>query len=385
MRAFFRTLAYGAVFAGMCFTHPASESADELRTPPLVDLAETWGPDQYSLRIAVDTKHEVAWIDPALVKMSATRVDTGRTWPLTASYVQGSCVCLDIKMQLPQLEPGAYEMTAKLDDGFARGPTGEPIHVTGFTRPGIAAALFYVADTSKFSSANGAQAHGADIVDDPVAIDLMNRYGRRPVWFYGDVRFRTATNSRPCAAHLSAPKAIEITAIHRLKESRVELPLGTRLDRSYYGHVGSNEMIHAPYSFVTHTPLVVDFTAPVDVLEFIFLDGMAVTGDKCSNKGYLYVADRWDFERVFSLKDPHELTQSENHRLVDAMLDHVVTTDMNREMVNFAVGFPSQFGTVDELNSLRVWNYDLRTPDAIQVSFYGNVVVQVIQGLPPVH
>ena len=64
------------------------------------------------------------------------------------------------------------------------------------------------------------------------------------------------------------------------------------------------------------------------------------------------------------------------------MLEHVVTPAMSREMVASAIGYLARFGTVRELNKLPVWDY-YAGPEAVEVSFYGDVATQVIQGEAP--
>jgi hypothetical protein len=128
--------------------------------------------------------------------------------------------------------------------------------------------------------------------------------------------------------------------------------------------------------------MVVHFKVPNDNIAYLPRDGPFSVGDRCQTDAYLYVADGWDFERVFSLEDPRGLPDYGPRRAVGLMLEHVVTPAMSRGMVAFAIGYPARFGTVRELNKRPVWDH-YAGPEAIEVSFYGHVVTQVIQGEVP--
>lgn len=96
---------------------------------------------------------------------------------------------------------------------------------------------------------------------------------------------------------------------------------------------------------------------------------------------YLKVADRWDFERVFSLQDPTSLPEAADPYFRAAMLGHHVVPNMSRRMVAFSIGYPSRFGTIQELNSLALWQWYPKTSRAIDVSFRGDFVSHVEQGM----
>lgn len=273
-----------------------------------------------------------------------------------------SNTCLDVTTRLPPLEPGAYEIAAALDPGFALAADGSLVRVTGFTRPGVVGALFYLSDDG-FGGPLRVHPAGAgmEVVEDRVANELMRVYGHRPVWFYGDVIFRTTSNFYPCKVHLLTTSSVEITAIYRLKNNKVDLALGG--DRS------------AP-TFFTWTPLVVELNTNDDKIEYLQFAGSHRVGDRCFNEKYLYVADRWDFERVFSLKNPVAPFKPADRRgqLISA---HVAMPNMSREMVAFALGFPSRFGTAKELNKLPAWEYG---PGNVRVTFVGDYATEVIYG-----
>lgn len=364
----------------LAFMRPAVQRADEPQFPPRVALNESWGPGQYLLSVWDDTGRVVR-LDASRVHLSLRSMDTQQSWALRASYALDTSVCspparpatntcFDVTTQLPTLEPGAYEIAAALDRGFALTAAGTPVRLMGFTRPGVVGVLFYRSDEHGFGAKLavrpvGAGMLGSEVVDDRVADDLMRTYGHRPVWFYGDVVFQTTSNFYPCEARLITVSAVEITAIYRVKNYRVDVALG---DDPWGAR------------FFTRTPLVVELNTSDDKLDYLQLAGSHRMGDRCFSERYLYVADRWDFERVFSLKNPlAQFSPDPNDRRAQLIAAHVAAPRMTREMVAFALGFPPRFGTVQELNKLPVWEYD-----AGRVTFSGDYAAQVMYGdIPP--
>lgn len=376
--------AIAALIVLLAFMRPAIQRADEPQFPPVVAFSETWGPDQYLLSV-LDFAGRVARLDASHVHLSLRNMETQRSWSLNGSYrldtslcsqpppVRPVHTCLDVTTQLPPLEPGAYEIAAGLDPGFAVTASGAPVHLMGFTRPGVVGVLFYLSDEHNFGAKLavrpvGAGMLGTEVVDDRVAKDLMRTYGHGPVWFYGDVAFRTTSNFYPCEVRLLTVSPLEITGIYRVKNYRVNVALG---DDPSGAH------------FFTRTPLVVELNTDDDKLDYLPLNGSHRIGDRCFSERYLYVADRWDFERVFSLKDP--IAQfSPNDRRAQLISAHVAVPIMTREMVAFALGFPSRFGTVQELNKLPVWEYGAGPSYNVRVTFNGDYAKQVIyRGTPP--
>lgn len=105
-----------------------------------------------------------------------------------------------------------YEIAAVVGDpNFVRRTNGEPVFVTGYTRPREVAQYFYVSD---------------ERVADRTADDLMKQYGNRPLWFYGDVEFYARGDIEDCPAVLRVNTPVRISGIHRLRDNWSKLPLG---------------------------------------------------------------------------------------------------------------------------------------------------------------
>lgn len=89
----------------------------------------------------------------------------------------------------------------------------------------------------------------------------------------------------------------------------------------------------------------------------------------------LMLADPWEIERRFSLRDPRDRPEWPT-RFQSALKQRRVLDGMTHEMVASILGYPAVYGTIAQLDRLSVWNYDAPTPFQSTVYFRGDAVIK---------
>jgi len=94
----------------------------------------------------------------------------------------------------------------------------------------------------------------------------------------------------------------------------------------------------------------------------------------CIHRDFM-LADPWEIERHFSLRDPREHPEWPA-RFQSALKQNTVLPGMTHEMVSSILGYPAAYGTIAQLDRLAVWSYDAPTPFQSTVYFRGDAVIK---------
>jgi len=92
------------------------------------------------------------------------------------------------------------------------------------------------------------------------------------------------------------------------------------------------------------------------------------------------LSDPWELERTFTTASP-EAHRSWTTTVRSAIVDHRIVLGMPRDAVAYVEGYPDSYGTVAEMNRLKVWSYDSPAPFSFSVGFDRNGRVDSYQ--PP--
>ena len=222
------------------------------------------------------------------------------------------------------------------------------------------------------------------LLTEPTVKELKSQYEGKRVWCYGGPGAQCVATEPGMSISLNGrvDVPLRIRHIDRIYMPRVEMAIGNATFIS-----GERES-----AFVTDNPLVVIVDAPVNGLEF---SSLSYVGDKDLEKidavsdprahclGFWNeVSDRWDFEREHSLSSPLKSHPAWPAKMQNAVLNGEVISGMTREMVAWAIGWPSIYGTKNEILNLDDWTYD-NIPFRGHVYFKNDKVVnQVWPRLP---
>jgi hypothetical protein len=152
-----------------------------------------------------------------------------------------------------------------------------------------------------------------------------------------------------------------------LRVVSIARPVGTIADGDYYEKNGA---IVGRYFF------------RVEPLEVVLSTDRAKSGttvagsydDPCPQIRFI-VADSWELDRRVSLRPPIDPTWPRVDR--DAVRNGVPILGMTRAMVVAIWGYPSVYGTINEIDRLNHWNYLQAAPFGHWVDFRGGRVVSV--------
>ncbi len=197
------------------------------------------------------------------------------------------------------------------------------------------------------------------LMTDTTVRELKAHYEGKQVWCYGGPSVQCITTMPGLAMNMtgSAVVPLRIRCIERIYRPRIEMAIG---DATFIG--GERES-----SFVTANPLVVILNSPAKGIDFgglSYVGSNAFEDDVASNPlDYCIglwdiVSDRWDFERRYSLTHPFKTHPKWSAKIRSAVLNGEVVKGMTREMVAWARGWPSIYGTKNELLALDDWAYD---------------------------
>ena len=192
------------------------------------------------------------------------------------------------------------------------------------------------------------------IVDEPTVRQLRARYEGRSVWGYGGIGATALMRTRQATAALGFErlKPARLLRIRRIWQPWVRLPLGSA------GYIGERN-----YTFYAHHPLVVQLQ-PLGKA----VSGAGVGGDALDQLMdapqrhaigfYALCADAWDFERAYSLQNPQTLAKRWSARERRALQTGELAQGLSHEVVAWIWGWPSLYGTKQELTRRNEWVYE---------------------------
>lgn len=203
-----------------------------------------------------------------------------------------------------------------------------------------------------------------ELADDPAVVRLRHRYLNRPVWGYGGLSIRGVGAARGSAT---------ITGIYRKYDYAAQVNLGG---------VSGNDR---PIDFTALNPLIVTFEVPdwrptIPPIPAAMLppglDVAAMNAELNEATPYAILSDEWDFERTYSLVPVTRAHPEWSARTLDYIAHGKVEMGMTKDMIAWMFGFPSAYGTVDEVRKLDTWFYDQAVPFESTVYFRNGAVVK---------
>jgi hypothetical protein len=193
------------------------------------------------------------------------------------------------------------------------------------------------------------------LVDDPAVRRLRNTYVGKPLWTYGRYVFDCRDAGGNGASAQTRDRApLYIGAIYRVAGTFIRLPLGTDDPMSY-----CQGGCHQAYHVFTDEPLFVIMTPDDHTIQIIPPTVMShpwMYRGPCV-RSTAYFADDWAIERVFTLDDPHVVDPEWSPQARKDLLAYQFDSGMTYRMVAFAAGYPSLFGTRDDLEKLISWEW----------------------------
>lgn len=203
------------------------------------------------------------------------------------------------------------------------------------------------------------------LLTEPTVRNLKARYEGKLVWCYGGPGAQCVCTEPGMSISLSGrlDTPLRIRRIERVYRPGTEMAIGRA---TFLG--GERES-----AFVTDNPLIVILEAPANALEFSamwYVGGEDTSGAKdiamevaSDPRAYCLgiwneLSDRWDFEREYSLSGPFGGHSRWPAKMRKAVLNSEVIKGMTREMVAWATGWPSMYGTKDEMLRIDDWAYD---------------------------
>jgi hypothetical protein len=252
---------------------------------------------------------------------------------------------------------GAFRLVLRTDPGFVRAQDGTAVAISGprYTKE----VQFYIPTP------------GSDDVS-----SLVQHFAHRNLWVYGDHLFQCDESNNPGTVTIRDHHPITVASIQRVPGVEWE-PLGSHDGKYCWGYCSD----YGAY-FVAVDPLRVTLSLPPGSYQntsrgpFSLGDMPPNVTGRCPT-AYQYVADAWDFERLFSTTDPRIPHPGWDPGLIAPMLSFQAVPGMTAEMTAFALGFPSEFGTVDELLGENVWQYYPGSTLDRRATFEGGILTKI--------
>lgn len=200
-------------------------------------------------------------------------------------------------------------------------------------------------------------------VDDPNVRRLNAQYAGRDVYGLGDFSPVCAfTNGNDTNLAVDRTMPLRIERIVRLYGISAGLSIGPFINRMY-GTTATFESVD---------PLLVIFDGPKDGG---VLSQAPFAGHDCAGS-YVEFSDDWDFERVMTLKSPLLEHPEWPAAMRDAIEKGTVLLGMTKEMVTASVGYPSVYGTAEQMRKLDIWEFTAPTPSSFTVKFANGKVTK---------
>jgi hypothetical protein len=202
------------------------------------------------------------------------------------------------------------------------------------------------------------------IVDDPGLRLLRAKYEGHLVWGRGGIAMLCATDS-----------LIGVSGLVSLRIKRIVRLYGeSSLVLGYDGRFG----LDSEESYADIDPVVVLFDTPPKPGDTITDPQDNFHASQAADCATLYntKADAWDVERQYSLIAPNVAHPNWSQETFDAIRHQIVIQGMNHDSVAWARGYPSIWGTRDELDALSAWKYQDLKPFHYWVYFKEGKVVK---------
>jgi hypothetical protein len=104
--------------------------------------------------------------------------------------------------------------------------------------------------------------------------------------------------------------------------------------------------------------------------------GYTPTPSPPAKAAYAIVSDAWDFERLYSTISMTAAHPSWSPATVAKIRKRKVEKGMTKDMIAWMFGYPSAYGSREQVRALDVWNYEAPTPFGYTVHFKNGVVVK---------
>lgn len=229
----------------------------------------------------------------------------------------------------------------------------------------------------------------APLLTEPNVRALKAGYEGKSVWCYGGAGGQCISSDSNVAISMGgrADLPMRIRHIERVYKPYQELAIGAAT------FIGGERQS----AFVTDNPLIVILDPPAKGLElsgFMSVSKPDAKGidaafpEEVSNPrayclGLMNIfADKWDFEREYSLQSPLVIGKKWSAKMRKAVLEGEVVKGMTREMVAWVMGWPSIYGTKQEMLKLNDWTYD-NIPSDGHIYFRNGVVSSGISRVSP--
>ena len=227
----------------------------------------------------------------------------------------------------------------------------------------------------------------APLLTEPNVRALKAQYEGKNVWCYGGAGGQCISSDSNVSISMAgrADLPMRIRHIERMYLPYQEMAIGAA---TFMG--GERRS-----AFVTNNPLIVILDPPAKGLELngfmsvskpTALDGKGFPKDmedllpkEVKNpRAYCLglmntFADKWDFEREYSLQSPLVIGKKWPAKMRKAVLEGEVVKGMTREMVAWVMGWPNIYGTKQEMLKLNDWTYD-NIPSDGHIYFKNGVV-----------
>lgn len=318
------------------------------------------------------------------------------SWELAPSYTNAMCGedsimrCFAIGLTMPRLPAGVYRMTLGASGPLVTTDAGLPVPIgTPDPKQSDSVQLYFPKVDSAPDNLSplsivwkGVRSTYA-VQRDASSRRLEHELGARPVWTFGDYHFECQDDSGGVAVvRLRDHSHVTIKSVRRVHHLFARLSLGTMDPMSYC--LG---LCHADYHFYTREPLLVSFTLDrgsfevVPRLMTVSRPARPFNGN-CATS-YALFADDWDVRRAFTTVDPRAAHPEWNPDLRRAMLGFQLQPGMTHEMAAFARGFPSRFGSPDELLLLERWSWYPKSYYAATAIFSGDRLTKLESNSSP--
>jgi hypothetical protein len=213
------------------------------------------------------------------------------------------------------------------------------------------------------------------VLEDARVKRLRAKYAGKKVWSYGG-GVAAALLKDPedaLSVHDSVVAPFVIKRLLRIAKPGVML------------HVGPRSVLGGDLQadFTTNTPLVALLDVPgkphVAGGEFSGKDEKEVVKAMTEPEviGYYRMFDgAWDFEREYSLASPFKTHPEWSASVRKAVREGEVRKGMTHDMVAWAIGWPSERGSIAEMKTWKAWRYDRLPPFSYWVYFQNGKVVR---------
>jgi len=191
------------------------------------------------------------------------------------------------------------------------------------------------------------------VVDSTVRV-LRTEYVGRQVWGYGGMSvigrgWRAGTRG-----------GLPIAAIYLAYGYAPMLDIGASVSQD-----------RLPSSFVALNPLIVRFGLPQNA------NALPVYSPLSHDVlGYSIRSDAWDFVRSYSLVSMTQAHPDWSRTTISEVQQGKIALGMTKDMIAWASGYPSVYGTIEQVQRLDTWHYTCSAPFSSTVYFHNGVVVR---------